>query len=249
MWYALIGAVVAIVFADRMVRPGSTYSTMLRSLVLIGAACGFLGFWLPRAGIIGLIAVGLCALVIGFLGRLDRGNDTQRWLANAGHPVILSLPFEGEWQVISANEHGCDFVRVDAESWQSSILAPCDGLVAHVEDGHDDAMPHTGPSRDRKAPLGNYVSIETARGYVVLAHLERGSMQVRAGANVHTGSILAQCGNSGTTRGAQFHVHAQNRALVDPDLAHTIPIAFVAPGSPEPMLYEEGDRVTTVAPQ
>jgi murein DD-endopeptidase MepM/ murein hydrolase activator NlpD len=87
---------------------------------------------------------------------------------------------------------------------------------------------------------GNYVSIETLRGYVILAHLKKGSIEILPGTPVRACETIGRCGNSGNTRGAHLHVHAQNRAQMAVDVAEGIPIAFLD-GAGQPMILEYGD--------
>ena len=60
--------------------------------------------------------------------------------------------------------------------------------------------------------------------YVVLAHLRRGSIQVREGASVVAGQQVAACGNSGNS--TQPHLHLQVMSSPDPFSANGLPISF-----------------------
>ncbi|HEX8805887.1 MAG TPA: M23 family metallopeptidase, partial [Candidatus Aquilonibacter sp.] len=135
-----------------------------------------------------------------------------------------------------------DFLRVDGESCGQPILAPCDGMVVHVEDRQEDAPPNE-RSRNRARPFGNYVSIETPRGYVILAHLQQNSIGVRVGDSVHAGDEIARCGNSGNSRVSHLHVHAQDQPSEAVGSAQAVPIAFLTRGSAEPLILEYRDRL------
>lgn len=111
-----------------------------------------------------------------------------------------------------------------------------------MEDRQEDAPPRERRS-NRTRPFGNYVSIETPRGYVILAHLKRGSVLVRVGDTVRAGDEIARCGNSGNTRGAHLHVHAQSLPSQAVDMAQGVPIAFLDRGAERPLLLEFGDRL------
>lgn len=231
--------------------------TPLTILLLVAAAFGFALFWAPKVGIPGFIAS--CAAIVLYLlwQRFDSGAASRRWLARASYrPLVLQPPFADRWRVIAGgpdprhNDHqslsdqyfAYDFVRVDGDSWDAPILAPCDGMIVHVDNRHEDAPP--GESRrERKRPFGNYVSIETGRGYVILAHLRKGSIGVRVGERVRAGTEIGRCGNSGNTRGAHLHVHAQNAPSQAIAIAEGVPIAFLDRGAQEPMLLEYGDTV------
>jgi murein DD-endopeptidase MepM/ murein hydrolase activator NlpD len=73
--------------------------------------------------------------------------------------------------------------------------------------------------------LGNNVVIDAGDGsYAVLAHLQRGSAQVREGQRVRAGDVIGRCGNSGNS--SEPHLHFQlmehPRALI----AAGLPLRF-----------------------
>ena len=226
----------------------------LTILVLVAAGFGFVAFWAPRIGVPGfwLSAAAIVAFVLW--NRFNTKAASKRWLARASdRPLVLQPPFADRWRVESGgpdsrhNHHlsrsdqyfAYDFVRDGGESWGQAILAPCDGLIVHVENRQPDA-PADQAQRNRARPFGNYVSIETPRGYVILAHLRQGSVTVRVGGGVRAGEEIAQCGNSGTTQHAHLHVHAQNQPSRT-ESAQAVPVAFLDRGATEPMLLEYGD--------
>ena len=226
----------------------------LTILVLIAAGFGFVAFWAPRIGIPGFWLAVAAIVAVVLWHRFNTRGASKRWLARAaGSPLVLQPPFADRWRVESGgpdprhNHHlgrndqyfGYDFVREGGESWDAPILAPCDGLIVHVENRQPDAQPERA-QRNRARPFGNYVSIETPRGYVILAHLRQGSVGVRVGEGVRAGDELGRCGNSGTTTHAHLHVHAQNQPSRT-DAAQAVPIAFLDRGASEPMLLEYGD--------
>ncbi len=228
----------------------------LTILVLIAAAFGFAAFWDPPIGVPGFwIFVG--AIVVLLLwNRFNRAAAAKRWIAQASDaPIVLAMPFHDRWRVLSGgpnpahNHHqskrdqyfAYDFLRDDGDSWDQPILAPCDGMVVHVENRQDDAPPGA-RSHHRARPLGNYVSIQTPQGYVILAHLRAGSVGVRVGDTVRAGDEIGRCGNSGNTSGAHLHVHAQDQPSQSIDGAEGVPIAFLDDDG-EPVLLEYGDRL------
>ncbi len=226
-------------------------------LVLLIAAFGFWWIWSPRIGEIGFFVS--CAALAGVVvyDRLNHGAVAKRWLERASqNPIILQPPFEDRWRVAAGgpdprhNHHlsvsdqyfAYDFFRDEGESWDQPILAPCDGMIVHVENRREDAAPSE-TRRERTFPFGNYVSIQTKRGYVILAHLKKDSIDVRVGDNVRAGAQIARCGNSGSTRGAHLQVHAQDQPSQNIDIANGIPVAFKDRLRSEPLLLEYGDRL------
>jgi hypothetical protein len=138
-----------------------------------------------------------------------------------------------DWRTVLATEPVERFV-----GFGRPILAPAEGRVVAVFQGEPDHRARRSPlavlpyalsqgSRLRKGPeavVGNHVILELAEGYVLLAHLRAGSVEVRSGDLVSPGRPLASCGNSGNS--TQPHLHLQ--VMDSPDLltARGIPVAF-----------------------
>ncbi len=66
---------------------------------------------------------------------------------------------------------------------------------------------------------------------------------MRVGDAVSIGTPLGRCGNSGNTRGAHLHIHAQSLPSQAVASAEGVPIAFLGRGAREPMLLEYGDTL------
>jgi len=139
-----------------------------------------------------------------------------------------------DWRTVLGTERPERFV-----GFGRPVLAPADGRVLSVHDGETDhearrsqvaraAYALTQPTRMRGGPgalAGNHVVLaRDAGGYVVLAHLRRGSVRVRSGQHVATGDVLGECGNSGNS--TQPHVHVQVMDAPDPLTARGVPLAF-----------------------
>jgi hypothetical protein len=123
------------------------------------------------------------------------------------------------------------------------ILAPVAGTVVLVHDGEPDhqarrsqiaLVPYLlGQSRRarRGAPglAGNHVVIAIGPGgpFVLLAHLQRGSVQVQPGQLVTVGDPVARCGNSGNS--TEPHLHLQVSDSTDWTSARGLPFAFRRP--------------------
>ena len=120
------------------------------------------------------------------------------------------------------------------------ILAPAAGRVVSVHDGEADhvarrsqlalvpyALTQAGRVRGGAGAIaGNHVILELAGrgGYVVLAHLRAGSIQVGTGESVPAGRVVAACGNSGNS--TQPHLHIQIMDSADPFTARGLPMSF-----------------------
>jgi hypothetical protein len=86
------------------------------------------------------------------------------------------------------------------------VLAPCGGRVVIAEDGAPDMPP---PQADRAHMAGNHVILECGAVWVILGHLQRGSVVASTGQVVEPGHVLGRVGNSGNTGEPHLHVHAQ----------------------------------------
>ena len=206
------------------------------------------------------------ALVLAFdLGRAVWGGVS----VDRGASVVeIALPFEGEWLVAQGgqsplqnhhlaayNQHfAVDFVRLDegriftgetgnasVHSWEQPLVAPAEGTVVVARDGMDDSEGANFVSDPRDA-AGNVIVIELdTGGFVVLAHLRRGTLRVSEGDRVRTGDPLARVGNSGNTTLPHLHLQVQtHRDLWDPD-NRSVPFAF----EPDGRVLVRNDRVGT----
>lgn len=124
----------------------------------------------------------------------------------------------------------------DYGCWGVPVVAPVKGVVSSVLDGEPDQIP--GQVADTEAFAGNHVVIkaEQTGTYLVIAHLMKGSVAVRAGQNVEPGTPVGRCGNSGRTSEPHVHVHHQ-RQEVGP-----FPLGF-AEGLPLFFKDHEGPRM------
>lgn len=139
------------------------------------------------------------------------------------------------WRAAVGTEDPRGFVGFGTE-----VLAPCAGEIVIVHDGETDhearrSLPTLLPyllgqaGRLRQGPsaiAGNHVVISQGAGgpFVLLAHLQQGSVRVRVGDRVHPGEVVAACGNSGNS--TQPHVHLQATDSTDWEFTRGLPIAF-----------------------
>jgi hypothetical protein len=147
------------------------------------------------------------------------GGSTD--LVNA-HVQTLTAP---QFRDYRGQSYGVDIVKVNALGLRSNgvlpadprryeifgepIHAPCSGEVLRAEDGLPDMPP---PQPDRGHLPGNFVFMECDGVHVLLGHMERGTVHVRAGERVQAGAVLGQVGNSGNSNEPHLHIHAQRPA-------------------------------------
>ncbi|HXV60013.1 MAG TPA: M23 family metallopeptidase [Vicinamibacteria bacterium] len=108
------------------------------------------------------------------------------------------------------------------------VVAPAAGWVASVHDGSPDVVPGQS-SLNLETPFGNHVVIELPTGtYLVIAHLQEGSVAVKAGDSVEEGEPIGRCGNSGNTSEPHIHIHHQRQdpAVYPVNFAEGLPLFF-----------------------
>jgi hypothetical protein len=103
-------------------------------------------------------------------------------------------------------------------SYGEEVLAVADGVVAAVKDGVRENSPQADGRIKLAAPVsrdtnaGNQVSLDLGNGrYAFYAHLQPGSIRIRAGDKVRRGQLLALVGNSGNAVGPHLHFHVGDR--------------------------------------
>jgi hypothetical protein len=95
-------------------------------------------------------------------------------------------------------------------AWGKVIVAPGAGTVVAVVNDLPDNKP--GVTTDTRNPAGNYVVLDLGGSeYAALAHLQKGSVRVKAGDTVKAGDVLGLCGNSGNSTEPHLHFHLQDR--------------------------------------
>ncbi|MGV9288276.1 M23 family metallopeptidase [Streptomyces sp. NPDC003719] len=126
------------------------------------------------------------------------------------------------------------------------LHAVADAVVVHAEDGQRDHLSRSslvgvlyfwlieGACRMIGGPrrvVGNHIVLDLGEGtYALYAHVQRGSLGVRAGDRVVAGQVLGRCGNSGNS--TQPHVHFQLMDGPDLDTARGVPFRWRGVGVP-----------------
>jgi murein DD-endopeptidase MepM/ murein hydrolase activator NlpD len=160
------------------------------------------------------------------LGPPLRGAD---WLAangpanGSGHRRAI-IPIEGRTPI--AQRFAIDWVRFGPDratftgdrldnknyrAYGAEILAVADGVVTSIKDGIPENVP--GPA-SRAVPItletigGNYVVLDLGGGrFAFYAHMQPGSVRVKAGDRVRRGRVLGLVGNSGNSTEPHLHFH------------------------------------------
>ena len=172
-------------------------------------------------------------------GRFVVANGGSRALVNA-HLDTLDDP---RFAPVRGQSYALDIVEVNAwgvRAWAPlpadparyvifgrPVHAPCAGVVSQIENTLSDLSP---PQTDPRNPAGNRVMIDCGGFTVLLAHLQQGSVRVKAGQRVAAGAIVGAVGNSGHSDEPHLHVHAQR------------PAGGILPLSGEPLAIRFGGR-------
>ncbi|MEI5099076.1 M23 family metallopeptidase [Streptomyces sp. PmtG] len=128
----------------------------------------------------------------------------------------------------------------------ADLLAVADATVVHAEDGQRDHLSRNsllgvaylllleGELRGLAGThriFGNHVVLDLGDGtYAAYAHIQRGSLAVRAGDRVRAGQVIGRCGNSGNS--SEPHLHFQLMDAPDLDAARGIPFRWRGIGVP-----------------
>ncbi len=119
--------------------------------------------------------------------------------------------------------------------WEQPVYAPFDGMVVVASDGwpdretvnliRDGLRPLVFPPKlvggDIRPFAGNYVIIQSGGAAMLLAHLRRGTLAVKAGQRVVRDERLGSVGNSGNSLAPHLHVEAIDGP--DPLMARNVP--------------------------
>lgn len=187
----------------------------------------------------------------------------------SSNAVVLSAPFHGAWYVFAggnsalishhyyagSQKYALDLLLAEdgqlplqgeknLEEYRTfgrPILAPIGGTVADVRDGLEDQA--IGAS-DEEHAAGNYVTIETDGGvYVLLAHLQQGSVLVAVGDRVQAGQQIGKCGNSGNTTQPHLHIQAMTGKELYSAQSKPVPMLFESADHEKPRFYQRNDRL------
>lgn len=143
-------------------------------------------------------------------------RDGRYYVAQGGNVHILNQHYP-----VPAQRFALDIVALNAAGIRArgmypsdihqymifarDLYSPCDGTVIKAVDGLPDLPP---PERDVEHLAGNYVVIVCQDVSVLMAHMQKGSLTVRAGDTVTTEQVVGRVGNSGNTTEPHLHIHA-----------------------------------------
>jgi murein DD-endopeptidase MepM/ murein hydrolase activator NlpD len=152
----------------------------------------------------------------------------------ASYATPIYLPILGEWRVSQGHngkithqsdwKHAWDFDIINENKqtfngkgtelkdflcYNMPVVAPADGYVVKIENGHKD---NKIGSVNLKHNWGNSIIIKHGDFlYSNLSHLKKNSFKVSEGDFIKKGELIAKCGNSG--RSPEPHLHFQLQAM------------------------------------
>lgn len=274
-WYAPAFYFVVALSSMRIALPQARAEWSRNGFVLILVQLLFLLLHSPRAA--GGVTLLIAAWGAAFMCRsaITRNTLHRTWEDRFSgtvdgislDPVVLEAPFTGGWKAVSGgsdaakNHHfaaspqwfAYDFVRMDEATLGSEVLSPVDGVVVGIQNSLPDRAGSRFRKRSRKGhPAGNFVLLQLARRqdvFVLLAHLQRGSVKVAIGENVSIGRSIGRCGTSGDTSSCHLHIHAQwipaeklnNKGVGEPMQwsAKAVPMLLLQNGKPSRILLNK----------
>jgi hypothetical protein len=159
----------------------------------------------------------------------SNSSDHRRTLVPLNGKIWISQRFAIDWVKVGPNGntwHGDRGRNENFWGFGEPVLAVADGEVVTVSD----SIPDNTPGKLPVAPTitniaGNHVILRVGPSrYVMYAHLERGSVRVRAGQHVKRGDAIALLGNSGQATAP--HLHFQVMDAPSDLAAEGIPFLF-----------------------
>ena len=95
------------------------------------------------------------------------------------------------------------------------VLAVGAGTIVEAVDRYPDQVPNHHVSLPTEQQDGNHVILKLADGvYAGYAHLEPGSVRVRAGDHVRAGQVLGRLGNTGASTGPHLHFQVMDHPSI-----------------------------------
>ncbi len=126
--------------------------------------------------------------------------------------VVIAQRYAVDWEQLYPDGRIYIGEKTDPRSYAiygQPIYAVADGRVSSALDGLRDEVPGVFPAGIPLANAdGNHVVLDVGGGnYVLFAHMQPGSVRVKAGDRVRRGDVIGLVGNSGNSVAPHLHVH------------------------------------------
>jgi murein DD-endopeptidase len=146
---------------------------------------------------------------IWLAGEFANDSGHRRTIAAIDGHIHSPERFAIDWVKVGANGDSHDGTARNENWWGygEPIHAVADGEVTQVMDGIPENTPRVLPTPVTLDNIaGNYVVVRiSSNRYVTYAHLQNGSIKVRAHDHVRRGDVLGRLGNSGNATGPHLH--------------------------------------------
>jgi hypothetical protein len=147
-------------------------------------------------------------------GCCDSIRHVRALLALNGH-FTLAQRFAIDWEQIESENR---VVKGDTKNLSNytiygrEVLAVADGTVVSSRNDLPEQVPGALPQgMTIDQADGNFVVLDIGGGnYVLYAHMQPGSVTVKAGAKVKRGDVLGKVGNTGNTQAPHLHLHVMD---------------------------------------
>ncbi|MBZ2205828.1 M23 family metallopeptidase [Massilia sp. R798] len=140
----------------------------------------------------------------------------------AGGAAQISRRYAFDWKKYGKDGNPWSGDQRDVRAYHAygeKTVAVADGTVIAAQDGYPDNIPRTAAGFEPAVPVtmesiaGNRVVLDIGGGqFAYYAHLQPGSVRVKAGDRVRRGQWLAAVGNSGDARQPHLHFQLTNSA-------------------------------------
>lgn len=200
----------------RLVQPGVDFSATVARTPVVDRPEVVLGPPLLGAGYI--VGDGCC----------DSIRHVRALLALNGH-FTLAQRFAIDWEQADPDNrlvNGDTRTLANYTIYGREVLAVADGTVVSSRNDLPEQVPGALPQGITIDQVdGNFVVLDIGGGnYVLYAHMQPGSVTVKAGAKVKRGEVLGKVGNTGNTQAPHLHLHVMDGP--SPLASNGIPYVF-----------------------
>jgi Peptidase family M23 len=134
-----------------------------------------------------------------------------RALLTLGGRFTLAQRFAIDWEQIDADGRlltGDPRLATSYHIYGKEVLAVADGTVVAARNDLPDQVPGAlPPGLPLEEADGNFVVHDIGGSFVLYAHMQPGSVRVRAGDRIRRGEVIGKVGNTGNSQAPHLHLH------------------------------------------
>ena len=158
---------------------------------------------------------------VAFNGCCEPGSPHRSTVLPVNGQLHFAQRFAIDWMQLDGQGRLRNGPANDVHSYTAygaKLLAAADGIVVSALDGLPDQVPPNAPDPGTitlENVDGNHVVLDLGNGiYAFYAHMKPGSVRVRVGQKVGTGTVLGLLGNSGNSTAPHLHFHLMDSVSV-----------------------------------